>query len=566
MRAAVLFDRDNTVTLDREGGYTHDVKDLHLLPGAAEAVAACNAAGVLAVLVTNQAGLARGMFSEDALLTFHAALAIELKLRGARFDAVYYCPFHGEGSVAKWVVADHPDRKPQPGMLRRALLELGIEPSAAVYLGDKDTDVAAAHAAGIAGVRVGHGELLGAVQTALARFVGVRASLSDVATAAKSALRDRAARARAWLFQHALPVWWERGFDRSTQCFHERLALADASPVLLARRVRVQARQTFVYAHAGAVLGWTGPWREAVAAGCKVLIERGLQPTGGTAYALDATTGQVSDTRRDLYDTAFLVFALANAGHALRDPSIVARAEQLFAWACATWQRELGAFQEGELTPCPPYRQNPHMHMLEALLALYEVTGNGSYLRDPALKIVRLFEKRFTNAEYGALCEYFDADWRPVAGPEGRITEPGHQFEWSWLIDKVHKLSGHDAVALARRIHVHGEVYGVERTTQAVFDEVWVEGHVKTASSRLWPHTERIKANVVHYERTGDTNSAHAAVAAFDKLMSYCSVATPGLWYDRIQVDGTFVQEAAPASSFYHIMMGMSELIRVAEK
>ena len=160
--------------------------------------------------------------------------------------------------------------------------------------------------------------------------------------------------------------------------------------------------------------------------------------------------------------------------------------------------------------------------------------------------------------------EYFDESLAPAPGGEGRIAEPGHQFEWAWLVDRVYKRSGHDSRNLARRMHVNGEVYGVDPATGVIADEIWVEGGVKLASSRLWPHTERLKANLVHFERTGDPNSADAAVQAFDALMAYCDVPKPGLWRDRRLANGAWADGPAPASSFYHIMLALTELIRVA--
>lgn len=565
MKGAVIFDRDGTLTRD-DGGYTHLVSDLALLPGAKEAVQLCRAAGVPCLLVTNQAGLARGKFSLAQYESFQKALQEELEVSFA--GAAYFCPFHEDGSVPAWTVANHPDRKPNPGMLRRAALEWDLHPAACTYIGDKESDVQAAVAAGMVGVQVAPGQLLAAVQAALARIKSFSpAFFADAQQNAAAALRDRATRARAWLFDKALPMWYDQGFDRSTGSFFERLDFATGAPVTsFPRRVRVQARQTFVYAHAGAVLGWPGPWREAAAAGVKILLEKGIHADGkGTNYLLDGNTATVSDPRKDLYDVAFVLFALAHAGKALGDENALARAKGLLDWLLAEWARPEGGFHEGEVTPCPPFRQNPHMHMLESILALFDATGDESLLQVHARGVVDLFATRFTDSEGGALLEYFDQNWSPL---DERVTEPGHQFEWAWLIDRASKLGvpGADGAAskMGRRIHLHGEVYGVNTVSNAVYDEVWLNGVVKTPTSRFWPHTERIKANVVWFERTGDVSAALCAVNAFDKLMSYCS--PEGLWRDRLQADGkTFIEEASPASSFYHYLMAISELIRVAK-
>ncbi len=552
-RAAVFFDRDGTLT--RDDGYTYRTEDLEFLPSAVAAIRACNDAGTLAIVVTNQSGVARGKYHISDVAAFHTHMQAQLRERGAHIDAFYACPFHADGIVPAYTRTNHPDRKPNPGLIRRALLEWPIDPARAVVIGDQPHDAAAGLAAGISAVEIKPGALLATIKQKLDLPMPATAPLPI------SALKDCAERARAWLFDHALPIWWERGFDRTSQCFHEALDHTGA-PVDAPRRVRVQARQTYVYAAAGK-LGWAGPWREAVEAGARVLANKAILADGGTAYLLD-TDGAVLDARHDLYDTAFVVFALAHASSALNDPSLAAKAADLFAWAKANWSHPSGGFREGDLTPVPPRRQNPHMHLLEALLALHETTSDARFL-DEANVIIRLFESRFVSAEWGALLEYFDDDWRPADGDEGRITEPGHQFEWAWLADRLHRQGGHDARMLARRIQVHGEVYGVDPETGVVVDEAWAEGGVKAATSRLWPYTERIKANVVHFERTGDPQSAANAVQAFDSLMSYCAVPIPGLWRDRRLASGAFADGPAPASSFYHVMVALTELIRVSE-
>jgi mannose-6-phosphate isomerase len=378
-----------------------------------------------------------------------------------------------------------------------------------------------------------------------------------------SALEARATQARIWLFDHALPLWWERGYDAVARCFHERLAL-DCAPVTnLPRRVRVQARQTAVFARAGQ-LGWPGPWREAVEAGVRVLRERCLRPDGGARHLL-SPTGEQLDERRDFYDLAFVAFAFAEATSALGDRSdLIADAEALVAWAEQNWADPDGGFAEGEVTPTPPRRQNPHMHLFEALLALHEATGDERYLLR-ADRIADLFETRLYDAKHGALPEYYESDWRPRSGDEGRIVEPGHHFEWSWLLHRWGEHRGDRLANPAERLRVHAEVYGVDLASGAVFDELYIDGRARTRTSRFWPHTERIKANIVRFERTRDFAAGEAAIQAFDMLMRYCDTPTKGLWRDRLNPDGAFVEEAAPASSFYHIMLALSELIRVAE-
>ncbi len=552
-RGAVFFDRDGT--LNRDDGYTHKPESLAWQPGAIEAIRRCNDAGRFVVVVTNQAGVARGLYDEDAVQRFHAHMQTELHPHGAHVDAFYQCPYHGDGVVPELAHANHPDRKPNPGMLRRALAELPINRGRSFMVGDSSADVDAAIAADLPGYRIAPGQLLEVVERGLAQ--APEATKNHAVE-----LKQRAELARAWLFEHALPLWWRRGYDSATESFFERLA-PDGSPALLPRRVRVQARQTIVFARAGR-LGWDGPWREATEAGAKVLLERCIRPDGGTRHLL-SPADEPRDERRDLYDHAFVMFALAEAAQALghrRD--LVAAAESMADWADTHWAHPEGGYREGDVTPTPPRRQNPHMHMFEALLALYETTGNVAHL-ERANAIAKLFHDKLFDQKHGALPEYYDDAWRPLTQDGGVITEPGHHFEWSWLLHRWNRLGGVDLGAIAEKLRVHGEVYGVDLASGAVYNEVYADGRPHQKDSRLWPHTERIKANVVRYERTRDDAAAEAAVQAFDTLMRYCDAPTKGLWRDLMKEDGAFVEEGAPASSFYHIMFALAELIRVAE-
>ncbi|MBC7768854.1 MAG: AGE family epimerase/isomerase, partial [Phycisphaerales bacterium] len=303
---------------------------------------------------------------------------------------------------------------------------------------------------------------------------------------------------------------------------------------------------------------------EAVEAGARVLLERGLRPEGGTRHLL-APSGEPADERRDLYDTAFVLFALAEAAQALGNrPDLIEAAETLLRWTEDNWSHESGGFYEGEIVTTPPRRQNPHMHMFEALLALHEATGKREHLGG-ASSIADLFRIKLFDARHGSLGEYYNDEWYPLEGEDGEIVEPGHHFEWSWLLHRWNSFGGGDLSAIAEKLRIHAEIYGVHPQTRAVYDEVFADGRPRTTSSRLWPHTERIKANVVRFERTRDPNAAQAALQAFDVLMRYCETPTKGLWRDSLEPDGRFIEEAAPASSFYHVMFAMWELIRVAD-
>ena len=146
---AVFLDRDGVLIEDT--GYPHLESHLTLIPGADGAVRRLNALGYLVVVVTNQSGVARGLFSEAQMHAFNDLIVRRLAAKGARIGAVYACPFHKEARDERYFHADHPDRKPNPGMITRAIADHGIDPARSFLIGDRPTDLEAARRAGLPG-------------------------------------------------------------------------------------------------------------------------------------------------------------------------------------------------------------------------------------------------------------------------------------------------------------------------------------------------------------------------------------------------------------------------------
>ncbi len=151
LRPAAFLDRDGVLNVDT--GYPHRPDQLVLTPTAAQAVARVNRAGCLAIVVTNQSGVARGLFDLAAVDRFHAALQERLAKAGGRVDAFYVAPYHPDGVVSPFNIA-HDDRKPGPGMLLRAMREWPVDRARSAMFGDKGSDMQAARRAGVAGVRI----------------------------------------------------------------------------------------------------------------------------------------------------------------------------------------------------------------------------------------------------------------------------------------------------------------------------------------------------------------------------------------------------------------------------
>ena len=160
-RGAVIFDRDGVLNVDVH--YAHRPDQIVWIEGAIAAVRAVNDAGLYAFVATNQAGVARGLYGEAEVEALHAWMQGELARAGARIDAFAYCPHHPDGTVDRYRTACE-RRKPGPGMIRDLLAAHDADPERSLMIGDRDSDMAAAKAAGVEGLLFTGGSLLEALQ------------------------------------------------------------------------------------------------------------------------------------------------------------------------------------------------------------------------------------------------------------------------------------------------------------------------------------------------------------------------------------------------------------------
>jgi D-glycero-D-manno-heptose 1,7-bisphosphate phosphatase len=156
-KPALFLDRDGVLNEDR--GYVHRWEDFRWIPGAVEAVGAFNRAGWLVFVVTNQSGIGRGYYTEEAMHALHAEMAKALAARGAHIDAIYYCPLHPQAAAPAYRHPDPPGRKPNPGMILQAMSEWPVDRARSILVGDKPADLQAATRAGIRGLLFPGGDL-----------------------------------------------------------------------------------------------------------------------------------------------------------------------------------------------------------------------------------------------------------------------------------------------------------------------------------------------------------------------------------------------------------------------
>ena len=299
-------------------------------------------------------------------------------------------------------------------------------------------------------------------------------------------VREAAERARAWLCEDALPLWGGAGVD-SSGAFHERLNF-DGSPDLgSTRRMRVQARQLYVFSEAAA-RGWWAPARSVADAGYRALIRDCWARDGEPGFLHTLTPDlQPLDLKRDTYDQAFSLFALAWYHKATGEPGARSLAGRILDLLDADLADRVNGGYVESLPSALPRRSDPHMHLLEASLEWIEAAGEPRFL-DAASRIVALFKSRFFDVDSGTLREYFAADLGPAAGAAGEVVAPGHHFEWTWLLAWAKTLGAGEAQAQADALYDYAARHGLDAAGLAI-DECDRFGRQVRRSRRAWPQT-----------------------------------------------------------------------------
>lgn len=378
-----------------------------------------------------------------------------------------------------------------------------------------------------------------------------------------SILEQKTTALRGWLFEKALPLWWETGADRVNGGIHEKIA-QDGTPTRDDRRTRVAARQVYSYALAQR-MGYAGETATMIRQGLGWLSGPATGPDG-LLYAVLTPEGEVVKGDFDFYDHAFALLAYASAFHLDRDADSERRALFIREQLLSTYKHPVRGFEEANPRTLP-LKTNPHMHLFEACLAWIEAGGDQAW-RDIAAEIVSLCLDKFLHPETGALREYFDGDWNPVTGEAGRVIEPGHQFEWAWLLIRWAKISGETRViAPARRLVQIAEDFGTDPARNVTIFELWDDFSPKDEKARLWAQTERMKAYVALLSITPSPlereRLTDKLIQAIEGLELFLNTKIPGLYLDRIDAQGRLVDEPAPASTLYHIICAIDEVLRV---
>jgi len=369
-----------------------------------------------------------------------------------------------------------------------------------------------------------------------------------------NALYALKARAVPWLVQYAYPLWSERGIDARSGGFVETLN-QNGIPLDQPTRARVHPRQIFAFTQARS-FGWKGDVAGIARRGMDYFTQYYRRPDG-LFRALVDSNGAPLDADALLYDQAFALLGYAAAATALDAcQEFESRALELRRLIETRLRAADGSYLSREAAP-EIRESNPHMHLLEAYLAWADI-GQDTGWAARAAEIVDIALTRFMREDIGAIGESYLCTWQPAPGVPGRLIEPGHQFEWAWLLlrsERRHCGALRDA---ALRLITVGEQYGVHEGVAV--NSLWDDFSVRDGDARLWPQTERLKAALLAATLTGEHRYWSMAEAAASSWAPYLDTRVPGLWRDVRASSGEYADLPAPASTFYHLVGGIVAL------
>jgi mannose-6-phosphate isomerase len=364
---------------------------------------------------------------------------------------------------------------------------------------------------------------------------------------------------RLWFLNEALPIWSTHGVDRLNGGFFEKLDV-NLIPSNEPRRARLVARQIYVFATAAA-LGWEGPSVNLIQHGLNFLRDH-LVTSNGDVRASCSPNGSIIDGRQHLYDVAFVLLALARVAERLIDSDESENLARVIATKLSDqYQHPLGGYIDcidSELQ-C----SNPHMHLFEAFLAWRDLERpDYEFWSLRANELANLALERLILPESGLLPEYFDAHWSPLHQGGTLRIEPGHQFEWSWLLARwTEKSHSFETLPITLKLCSLAESYGVNKQHNVVIESINQQFLPLDYTARLWQQTERAKAWHTQTILTGNADLMCYYQKAISSLFGFLSGPCPGLWFDEMDSSGTYLVQSVKASSSYHIACAIETLL-----
>jgi mannose-6-phosphate isomerase len=365
-----------------------------------------------------------------------------------------------------------------------------------------------------------------------------------------------------WMSHDVLPLWLGVGFNPKTGEFAESLDLQSGQDPMLTRRGRTQPRQVFsvMLAHEMGLIDRSSI--QIAEQGIEFLNSYSKLADGTYAFGFEANKGEVN-AEFGLYKQVFVLFCYAVAARVQPEKQTIyeQRALDLYQILSTQFKHSEIGFKEdtqGLKNLC----SNPHMHMLEASLA-WELVSDSPIWRQLSDELVEVATRHLISKDTGALSEFFSPQWEKLPEHNLRLVEPGHQFEWSWLLSGwATKRNNAEVMNIATQLFDIGQRFGIDKQRNLTLDQLNDDLSLRSASAHLWPQTEWIKASLAM--ATSHPEKKHFylsnAKSAIEAMKTYLKTETIGLWHIKQDEDGVFDSSPAQAGLLYHVLMALVEI------
>ncbi len=364
-------------------------------------------------------------------------------------------------------------------------------------------------------------------------------------------------------------VWiknWNDWFIDDSGGFFERLN-QDTSPMDIEyKRLVTQCRQIYVNSYA---YNNTKSEHFLLAAkhGFDFIVDNYLDKYGW--YFSVTPNGKPFDTHLDLYAHAFVILCLSQYYLATHEKSALILSKQTLEFIKSHFKTEIGFYEalDNNLQPIARIRrQNPHMHLLEACLSMYEVAEDVAYLQLSDY-LITLFEKFFY--QEGKLLEFFN-DNLDTHPEKGHILEPGHHFEWTWLLHKRISLAPstknmQGLKQYIKQLFLRGREDGIDTKFGGIYNEVGCDGDIINPNKRIWVITEAIRAHCVYYANYKNIET----IESLENILTTFKqkyISTNGNWVEICNEDLSPQTNYMPGTTTYHIFINILESKALLDK
>lgn len=362
---------------------------------------------------------------------------------------------------------------------------------------------------------------------------------------------------------------WYGAFSDPQGGFYERLGKGFKPVSTGQRRLVTQCRQLSIYSHASLLKNKR--LYKNLKAQFEYICDRYHDPETGLWHFALEDGGAIADRTCDLYALSFVIFACSHYYTATGDARAANTARGVLDLVDRRFRLQgLPGFAEAldvRGRPLPQVRrQNPHMHLLEACLFAYETWNDPAYAA-MADEMVALFYGHFYKTGKQGLCEFFTDDLRPH--PErGERLEPGHYFEWVWLLKRHGAMTGeddrHDAVAF--ELLDWANRYGWDAEYGGIYDTVAPDGHVLAATKRIWPFCEALKANALMLDSAPDRQALKDRMSSMVSVFNRKYMLERGFWTEWLNRDLTPAADYMPGTTPYHVYFGIAETMDILNR